>query len=144
MRELRGWMTSSLKPAEAKQLRESFIPNFSNSSFELSCPKLDSSMANRFKDPNLKGTDLTKAEANEKGLKAEQYNVLDVARPLLFLWEKMAEKTELRDSPMASAVDTALRLWGYTFHGITASRRGKSAQYLGPEVCFSLEGAGSF
>jgi hypothetical protein len=72
-------MTSSLKSTEAKQLRESFNPNFINSSFELKCPQLDSSMARRFKDPNSKGPELSKAEANEKSLKAEQYKVLDVA-----------------------------------------------------------------
>jgi hypothetical protein len=35
----------------------------------------------------------------------------------------MSEKEEFTGSPMANAVDTALRLWGHTFHGITASRR---------------------
>ncbi|KAK4027874.1 hypothetical protein OUZ56_017015 [Daphnia magna] len=123
MREFKSWMTSSLKPTEAKQLRESFSPNVINSSFELKCPQLDSSMARRFKDPNIKGPELSKAEANEKSLRAEQYKVLDVARPLLFLREKMSEKEEFRGSLMANAVDTALRLWGHTFHGITASRR---------------------
>ena len=80
-------------------------------------------MARRFKDPSLKGQELSKAEANEKSLKAEQYKVLNVARPLLFLREKMFEKEEFRESPMANAVDAALRLWGQTFHSITASRR---------------------
>jgi hypothetical protein len=84
MREFRSWMTSSLKASEAKQLRESFIPYFVNSSFELKCPRLDSSMARHFKDPNLKGPELSKVEANKKSLKLEQYKVLDVARPLLF------------------------------------------------------------
>ncbi|KAK4003729.1 hypothetical protein OUZ56_005484 [Daphnia magna] len=96
MREFRSWMTSSLKPTEAKQLRESFSSNFINSSFEWKCPQLDSSMARRFKDPNIKGPELSKAEANEKSLRAEQYKVLDVARPLLFLREKMSEKEEFR------------------------------------------------
>jgi hypothetical protein len=116
-------MTSSLKSTEVKQLRESFNPNFINSSFELKCPQLDSSMARRFKDPNSKGPELSKAEANEKSLKAEQYKVLGMARPLLFLREKMSEREEFRGSPMANVVDTALCLWSHTIHGITASRR---------------------
>ncbi|KZS12989.1 Uncharacterized protein APZ42_021994, partial [Daphnia magna] len=82
---------------------------------------LDSSMVRRFKDPSLKGSDLTKAEINEKTLRAEQYKVLEVARPLLFLREKMSEVKEWRSSLMANAVYTALRLWGHTFHGITTS-----------------------
>ncbi|KZR96549.1 Uncharacterized protein APZ42_009052, partial [Daphnia magna] len=122
MREFRNWMTSSLKPSEAKQLRESFMPEFANSFFNRKCPQLDSSMVRRFKDPSLKGSDLTKAEINEKTLRAEQYKVLDVARPLLFLREKMSEVEDWRSSLMVNAVDTALRLWGHTFHGITTSR----------------------
>jgi hypothetical protein len=126
-------MTSSLKSTEARKLRESFIPSFINSSFELKCPQLDSSMVRRFKDQNLKVPDLTKAEANEKTLKAEQFKVLDVAQPLLFLREKMAEKEELKGSPMAIAVDTALRLWGHIFHGITATRRENLLKVLDPK-----------
>ncbi|KZS19608.1 Uncharacterized protein APZ42_013881 [Daphnia magna] len=133
MREFRSWMTSSLKPTEAKQLRESFSPNFINSSFELKCPQFDSSMSRRFKDLNIKGPELSKAEANEKSLRAEQYKVLDVARPLLLLREKMSEKEEFRGSLMANAVDTALRLWGHTFHGITASRRENLLKILDPK-----------
>ena len=62
-------------------------------------------------------------ELNEKTLKAEQYKVLDVARPLLFLREQMSQDDSFRDSEMSKAVDTALRLWGHTFHGITTIRR---------------------
>ncbi|KAI9551264.1 hypothetical protein GHT06_002337 [Daphnia sinensis] len=64
-----------------------------------------------------------KAEATERSLKAEQYKILDVARPLLFLREKIAESADLKDSPLAEAADTALRLWGHTFHNVTTSRR---------------------
>jgi uncharacterized membrane protein YgcG len=120
MRVVRDWMTSTLNPAEAKQLRDSFLPSFTDSDFDLKCPQVDSSLARRFKD--LKCPEMTKAEATEKSLKAEQYKVLDVARPLLYLKEQMAEG-ELQNSPMAEAVDVALRLWGHTFHGITANRR---------------------
>lgn len=54
----------------------------------MKCPKLDSLMARRFKDPNLKGPDLTKAEASEKSLDVEQYKMLDVTRLLLILTRK--------------------------------------------------------
>jgi hypothetical protein len=66
---------------------------------------------------------MSKAEATERSLKAEQYKILDVARLLLFLREKIAESTDLKDSPLAEAADTALRLWGHTFHNVTTSRR---------------------
>ncbi|KAI9551304.1 hypothetical protein GHT06_002504 [Daphnia sinensis] len=120
MRVVRGWMTSTLSPSEAKQLRERFLPSFTDTDFDLKCPQVDSSLTWRFKD--LKCPEMSKEEATEKSLKAEQYKVLDVARPLLYLKEQMAEG-ELQNSPMAEAVDVALRLWGHTFYGITASRR---------------------
>ncbi|EFX76596.1 hypothetical protein DAPPUDRAFT_106830 [Daphnia pulex] len=85
------------------------------------CPQVDSSFSRRFKD--IKTPEMSKAEATERSLKAEQYNILDVARPLLFLREKIAESADLRDSPLAEAADTALRLWGHTFHNVTTSRR---------------------
>lgn len=34
----------------------------------------------------LKGTDAARAEAKEKLLVAQQYKLLDVSRPLIFLW----------------------------------------------------------
>ena len=117
MRVVRDWMTSTLNPAEAKQLQDSFLPSFTDTDLDFKCPQVDSSLARRFKD--LKCPEMTKAEATEKSLKAEQYKVLDVARPLLYLKEQMAEG-ELQNSLMAEA---ALRLWGHTFHGITANRR---------------------
>jgi hypothetical protein len=120
MRVVRDWMTSTLSPSEAKQLRESFLPSFSDTGFDLKCPQVDSSLSRRFKD--FKCPEMSKAEATEKTLKAEQYKVLDVARPILYLKELIAEE-ELQNSPMAEAVDVALRLWGHTFHGITANHR---------------------
>ncbi|XP_045028533.1 uncharacterized protein LOC123471362 [Daphnia magna] len=120
MRVVRDWMTSTLSPSEAKQFRERFLPSFTDTDFDLKCPQVDSSLSWRFKD--LKCHEMSKAEATEKSLKAEQYKVLDVTRPLLYLKEQMAEG-ELQNSPMAEDVDVALRLWGHTFYGITASRR---------------------
>jgi hypothetical protein len=121
MKVFRDWMTTSLSAPEARSLRDSFIPSFPNSSFDLVCPQVDSSFSRRFKD--IKTPEMSKAEATERSLKAEQYKILDVARPLLFLKEKMAESADLRDSPLAEAADTALRLWGHTFHNVTISRR---------------------
>ena len=121
MKVFRDWMTTSLSTPEARNLRDSFIPSFPNSSFDLVCPQVDSSFSRRFKD--IKTPEMSKAEATERSLKAEQYKILDVARPLLFLKEKMAESADLRDSPLAEAADTALRFWGHTFHNVTISRR---------------------
>ncbi|KZS09155.1 Uncharacterized protein APZ42_026639 [Daphnia magna] len=98
LRVVRDWMTSTLSPSEAKQLQERWIPLW----------------------PGV--LRISEAEAEEKSLKAEQYKVLDVARPVLYLKEQMAEGED-QNSPMAEAVDVALHLWDHTFYEITASCR---------------------
>jgi hypothetical protein len=52
---------------------------------------------------------MSRAEATERCLKAEQYKIFDVARPLLFLREKIAESPDLKDSPLAEAADGTTR-----------------------------------
>ena len=121
MKVFRDWITTSLNAPEARSLRDNFIPSFPDSSFDLVCPQVDSSFSHHFKD--IKSPEISKAEATERCLKAEQYKILDIARPLLFLREKIAASTDLKDSPLAEVVDTALRLWGHTFHNVTFSRR---------------------
>ncbi|EFX73658.1 hypothetical protein DAPPUDRAFT_252904 [Daphnia pulex] len=120
-RDLRSWMTAKLKPAEGKQLREKYVPSFRSDSFELVCPQLDSSMARRLKD--LKSVEATKVESIEKSLLAEQYKILDIARPLLFVWENLSKDPALKVSPLSEATGTALQLWGNSFFNLTARRR---------------------
>lgn len=64
---------------------------------------------------------------------------MEVARSLLFLKEQMANG-ELQNSSMAEAVDVALRFWGHTFHGVTASRRENLLKVSNPKVCLLVEG----
>ena len=47
---------------------------------------------------------IAKAEATERSLKAEQYKILDLARALLFLREKITSSDDLKDSFLADAV----------------------------------------
>jgi hypothetical protein len=77
-------MTTLQKPTESKQLRENFVPTFGKSSFDLQVPKLDPSMARRLKE--VRGGDASKAEAKEKSLSADQYKILGIAKPLLYVW----------------------------------------------------------
>lgn len=120
-KELRHWMSSSAKRNQIKTLRTLYEPSFEHTSFELQVPKLDSSMARRLKE--LRGSESQHTEAKEKAFKDLQYKVLDVARPLLFLWSEIASDDCLKDSPLADAAETALRLWGHSFQAITAKRK---------------------
>ena len=114
-------MTSVLKSKEAKLLREDFSPSFEKSSFDLKVPKLDISMQRRLND--LKTPEASKAEAREKILVAQQYKILDVSRPLLFMWGNIASDPNLANSPLLSAAVSALQLWGNAFHSVTGQRR---------------------
>ena len=123
-KELRSWMTSAQKPADAKQLRENFVPSFGKSSFDLQIPKLDPSMARRLKE--MRGGEASKAEAKEKALAASQYKILDIAKSLLYLWGTMTEATSnstTTDPLFVKATESALQLWGHAFHSIAVQRR---------------------
>lgn len=136
MKVFREWMKSSLSALEARILRDSFIPSFSNTRFDLVCPQVDSLFCRRFKD--IKTPEMSKAEATERALKAEQYKILDVARPLLFFREKIAASADLKDSSLAEAAETALRLWGHMFHNVTVSRRENFLKVLDLKFIFFL------
>jgi hypothetical protein len=124
-KELRSWMTSLQKPAESKQLRENFVPSFGKSFFDLQVPKLDPSMARRLKE--VKGGEASKAKVKEKALVASQFKILDIAKPLLYLWGSATSEATpdaAGNVPLlVSASESALQLWGQAFHSITIRRR---------------------
>lgn len=63
-------MTTSMKPSDAKKIRLKFTLSFDKRSFELVCPKLDSSMARGIKE--IKSAVASGAEAKEKMMLAKQ------------------------------------------------------------------------
>ena len=101
------------------------MPSFGKSSFDLQVPKLDPSMARRLKE--VRGGEATKAEAKEKSLVALQFKILDIAKPLLYLWGSATSEATpdaAGNVPLlVSASESALQLWGHAFHSITIQRR---------------------
>ena len=97
-----------LKPSESKSLRENFVPSFQSESFELVCPKMDSSIARNLKEikseDRSKVSEVLKVESKEKLLLANQYKILDVSRPLLFMWDCIK-----KDPVLASSIYSHLR-----------------------------------
>lgn len=79
---------------------------FCKRSFELVCPKLDSSIARRLKEVKLAVA--SSAEANEKMMLALQYKMLDVARPLLFIRNEFLSNTARE--PLVRAAESALKM----------------------------------
>ncbi|EFX61988.1 hypothetical protein DAPPUDRAFT_120679 [Daphnia pulex] len=145
-KELRSWMTAAQKPAEAKQLRESFVPSFGKNSFDLQVPKLDPSMARRLKE--VRGGEASKAEAKEKALAASQYKILDIAKPLLYLWgsamTEAATNPTTSDPLLVTAAESALQLWGHAFHNITVQRRENVLRLTDPRFEALLTEPGRF
>ncbi|KZS10480.1 Uncharacterized protein APZ42_025044 [Daphnia magna] len=117
-KELRSWMTSAQKPMEAKQLRENFHPSFEKGSFDLKVPVLDPYMARRLKE--VRGGEASKAEDKEKALVASQFKILDITKPILYLW---GSSSASNDPVLINAAESALQLWGHAFHSITTQRR---------------------
>ena len=64
----------------------------------------------------------SKAEAKEKSLVAAQFKILDIAKPLLYVWGSAAEAA-VADPLLVVAAESALQLWGHAFHNITMQRR---------------------
>ena len=103
-KKLRKLMFEGVSSAEAKVLRNRFTPIFRKKSVKLQIPELDEAMYRRLK--SLKNSTASKAliDPQEKSLSALQYKIIDIARPLLFLWEN-----KQADSASREAVRTAVK-----------------------------------
>ena len=101
-------MTSQLKSADSKQIGEDFVPSFDSKTFDLQVPKLDHTMSRRVKE--VKGGEAAKTEAKEKSLVSHQFKLLDVSRPLLYLWGAITSDDNLKDTSMAAAAVSVLQL----------------------------------
>ena len=67
-----------------------------------------------------------------------------IARPLLFLRQKIAASTDFKDLPLAETADPALRLWGHTFHNVTVSRRENLLKVSDPKFLSLLKESNRF
>jgi ribosomal protein S17E len=85
-KKIRKWISKSFAKSKAKKLRERFQPKFS-SSFELLNPEMDDSVYRRLKE--LKNSVATKEKIDNKEMemRAMQFKILDIVRPMLFIWE---------------------------------------------------------
>jgi hypothetical protein len=50
---------------------------------------------------------------------AHHNKLLDVSRPLLYLWGAVTSDDNLKNTPMAASSVSALQLWGHAFHSVT-------------------------
>ena len=96
-------------------------------------------MARRLKE--VRGGEASKAEANEKALVASQFKILDIVKHLLYLWGSASAAS---DPLLISAAESALQLWGHTFHSITTQRRENMLHQTDPHFEALLSEPGRF
>lgn len=128
-----------MSSAEAKVFKNRFTPIFRKKSVKLQIPELDETMYRRLK--SIKNSTASKAliDLQERSLSALQYKIVDIARPLFFLWENKEA-----DSASHEAVSTALNLWGGLFNDVTDRRRANILKQTSPSFTTLLSKPGKF
>lgn len=129
-RELRRIMSAFVKSDKAAKIKEFYDINFNNSSFSLSVPKLDRSVARRLKD--VKTSEAKEARLSEKAFKSLHGKVLDISRPLIYMWAFIASDDNLKSSPLHEACLDTLLLWGRAFQNVMYGRRGNIIRVTDP------------
>jgi hypothetical protein len=107
-------MSVGLPATSTKELRDTFNPNFEDATFSLTCPKMDDVVKRQLlRDRNGK-------YINQWELiwKSTQLKVLDVAKPLMSLWNRFPENSE-----EAVILESAIRLWAEAHFYISKNRR---------------------
>jgi hypothetical protein len=131
-KKIRKWISKSFAKSKAKKLRERFQPKFS-SSFELLNPEMDDSVYRRLKE--LKNSVATKEKIDNKEMemRAMQFKILDIVRPMLFIWETAQEET-VRD-----AAKVAIKQWAHAFFACTDFRRNNLLKQTNPSFVAMLK-----
>ena len=70
--------------------------------------KVDWSISRRFDE--VQSSDATKARMIEKSLVSTQQRMLNIAKPLTFLWGAISSDEDLANSDLKPAIDAALQL----------------------------------
>ncbi|KZS04662.1 uncharacterized protein LOC116927497 [Daphnia magna] len=131
-KKIRKWISKSFAKSKAKKLRERFQPKFS-SSFELLNPEMDDSVYRRLKElKNLVATK-EKIDNKESEMRAMQFKILDIVRPMLFIWETAQEETA-RD-----AAKVAIKQWAHAFFACTDFRRNNLLKQTNPSFVVMLK-----
>ncbi|XP_045023096.1 uncharacterized protein LOC116936213 [Daphnia magna] len=112
--QLASWMSVGQKPAQTRELRDIFKPAFEDENFLLSCPKMDD-VVERQISRNRHSKFIAQRELIWK---STHLKVLDIVRPLISLWNRLAPNTE-----EGSILESAIRLWAEAHFFISKNRR---------------------
>jgi hypothetical protein len=131
-KKIRKWISKSFAKSKAKKLRERFQPKFS-SSFELLNPEMDDSVYRRLKELKISVATKEKIDNKEMEMRAMQFKILDIVRPMLFIWETAQEET-VRD-----AAKVAIKQWAHAFFACTDFRRNNLLKQTNPSFVAMLK-----
>lgn len=114
-KKIRKWISKSFSKSKAKKLRELFQPKFS-SSLELLNPEMDEKIDNK-----------------ENEMRAMQFKILDIVRPMLFVWETSQEEA------VRNAAKVAIKQWAHAFFACTDFRRNNLLEQTNPSFVAMLK-----
>ncbi len=115
--KLRNLVSFGLSDSKARAIRNRFNPKFDGGSFSLCIPEMDEAIYLELQIVKRSSASKEKIDRNEAELRGVQNKVLDVIRPLLFIWNSS------KDRQIRKAVKTAIYLWAHAHFSMTALRR---------------------
>lgn len=115
--KLRNLASFGLSDFKARAFRNRFHPKFDGGSFSLCIPEMDEAIYLELQIVKRSSVSKEKIDRHESELRVVQNKVLDVIRPLLFIWNSS------KDREIKQAVKTAIYLWAHAHFSLTALRR---------------------
>ena len=125
-RQVRKWIVQGLSKDKSKALRRKFTSAFEGN-FDLVCPELDEAMVRYWKQAC--GMDW-RAKLNDfQEWQSIQFQMLDVFRPLLHVWNQLPP-----DSFLLNGMEASLKLLGTAFVFVSKLRRGNAMRHVAPNL----------
>jgi uncharacterized membrane protein YgcG len=116
-KRLRNLVKFGLSNAKAKVLRNRFSPKFKKDKFGLCIPEMDDSVYSELMVVKRSSLAKEKIDRHEADWRSIQFKVLDVVRPILFIWQSTGDRA------IKKAAKAAIRLWAHAHFSLTALRR---------------------
>jgi len=138
-KKLKSLMARGIERVEVKDVKGSYPVDLEDSSFEFMCPEMDEAMYRRLKVRKNSSAKKSSIDSLDRDLFGIQSRVLDLARPLLFLWGR-----EFEDAECQKAIESAVKLWSAAFAHITDRRRKNILKQTNPSFLSLLEEPSNF
>lgn len=115
------WVVSSSFSQEVKAAREAFKPKLKKRPDFLENPVLDKTLYLRLKSVKRSNASKANIDQAEKSSRRLSFKILDLAKPLLFLFKRASVRRKSRAD--TKVIRSALKLWGLLYGDVLYSRR---------------------